>query len=276
MGTRALGDRPWLTGGGSTGNGRPGPDRLSQLDLRAELLRDRFHEVCAAPASAAEGIEELVGLVCETMGFEPPLITASADVASADVAVSDAGAERLAWLGRSIVEDLCLLRRGSTEWELEAGVLCFPSRWRLADKLGRPMREVHGPVDGYDPVLADRVTSLLDRLGEQIVIRRNWFVHPNSDLFQPERPADGDPFVPTANVLERLFVRCERQTLRALPVSGRIVFAITTQQCSLGRFVADNDRRSRFVRYLDQAPTNDITHRGLDPAQAAAALAAIS
>lgn len=256
MGTRSLGDRPWLTGERAT------------LGLRARLLDERFGEVCAAPESAAVAIEELVDLVGGIAELEPsPTGTGQAE---------SRAAAQLVGLGRSVVEDFCLLRRGEAEWEFEAGVLCFPSRWRLVDKLGLPLRSVHGPVDGYEPVLADRVTSLLDRLGDRIVLRRNWFVHPNPALFQPDRPPEGDPYVPASDVLDRLFVRSERQTLRTLPRTGRVVFAIATQQARLGALVESTDRRSRFVRYLREAPPAQVEHRGMPAEQAAAVLAAVA
>lgn len=253
MGTRSLGDRPWLTGD------------VAGLGLRAQLLEERFGEVVAAPESAADAIDELVAVVGSVAELEP----------IDDGLVRSTGGAQLARLGRSVVEDFCLLRRSEDEWVFEGGVLCFPSRWRLTDKLGLPLRSVHGPVDGYDPVLADRVTSLLDRLGHRIVIRRNWFVHPDPALFQPDRPPGGDPFVPSVDALERLFVRSERQTLRALPRSGRVVFTIAIQQVRLGTLVASTDRRHRFVDYLRLAPPEQVAHRGMTTEQASAVLTAL-
>lgn len=257
MGTRSLGDRPWLTG------------EVAGLELRARLLDERFGDVCAAPDSMRAAVDELTAMVGGVTALEP--IDVGGDADGAEPTTGD----RLARLGRSVVEDFCLLKRGDVEWVFEGGVLCFPSRWRLADKLGLPLRSVHGPVDGYDPVLADRVTSLLDRLGDRIVMRRNWFVHPNPALFQPGRPSGGDPFVPAADVVDRLFVRSERQTLRTLPRSRRVVFTIATQQARLGALIEDDARRTRFVRYLRQAPPEQVAHRGMDDEQAAAVLVAL-
>ena len=39
-----------------------------------------------------------------------------------------------------------------------AGVLCFPSRWRLMEKIGKPLSAVHGPVPLYADRLAGRWT----------------------------------------------------------------------------------------------------------------------
>lgn len=255
MGTRALGAEPWLI---IDGNQR------RELQLRSELIDQHRSDVIVGPASAAGAIDETIALV---------------EDAGSTVEGSDSGSalgpeESLARLGRSITEDVCVLRRGPVEWEFEAAVLCFPSRWRLTDRIGRPLREVHGPTTGFDPVLADRITSLLDRLGDRIVRRRNWFVHPDPTLFQPDRP-DNEPVVSADRVLSELHLRSERQTLRALPVSGRVIFTIKTQQCTLGDFVADNDRRQGFYHYVADAPTDQIEHRGISLEQREIVLTAL-
>ncbi len=51
--------------------------------------------------------------------------------------------------GRLVQEDLCLMRRDGAEWRLAAASLCFPSRWRLAEKLGKPLAGIHEPVALY-------------------------------------------------------------------------------------------------------------------------------
>lgn len=244
MGTRSLGDEPWLVV----------DDRNEvELALRTDLIEQRVSEVVAWADSAAGATDEVICLV-----------------EAAGIAVEPVG-QSLARLGRSITEDVVLLRRGDVEWEFEAGVVCFPSRWRLADKIGRPLREVHGPTPGYDTSSADRalaarVTSLMDRLNDHIVRRRNWFVHPDPALFQPDRPVD-EPVVGHDRVLSDLYFRSERQTLRALPASGRVLFTIKTQQCSFGEAVADRERRRRVWRYLTEAPVDQIIHRGISEEQ---------
>lgn len=131
----------------------------------------------------------------------------------------------------TVQEDLCLLLRHDDGWRLDAGVVCFPSMWRIADKLGLPLTAVHGPVPAYAEELAARVDRFLDRLRpERPVWRRNWLVHTSPELHQPEPPApEKDP----PDVPEGMWLRSERQTLRRLPGSGAILFTIRTQQAPL-------------------------------------------
>ncbi len=185
-------------------------------------------------------------------------------VASTGVGIAS-GSTPLERLGRSVQEDCCLLSRGTDEWLLDAAILCFPSRWRLADKLGRPLTDVHAPVPRYAPKLADRVTTLLDRLGDRTVLRRNWFIHPDPSLFQPLRPPGGDPVVPAADCGSKLFLRSERQTLRVLPSTGWIVFTIRIQQCPVGELAA---RRPADLRtFVTDGPTDLQCHKGMSPEQ---------
>ena len=61
--------------------------------------------------------------------------------------------------GRLVQEDLCLIEASPDGPRLTAAVLCFPSRWRLHEKLGRPLAEVHGKV----PFYGDRLARPVDR-----------------------------------------------------------------------------------------------------------------
>ena len=42
---------------------------------------------------------------------------------------------------------------------LQVAVLCAPSRWRLHEKMGRPLADIHQPV----PLYADRLAAPVDR-----------------------------------------------------------------------------------------------------------------
>jgi hypothetical protein len=169
--------------------------------------------------------------------------------------------------GRRVQEDLCLLRPDPQGWVLAAASLCFPSRWRLASKMGRPLPAVHAPVAGSRTELADRVDGMLERLEGQIVWRRNWFVHPDPALFQPDRPAGGDPVVAAERCFDSLHVRSERQTLRRLAGSGWVLFTIRVQHEPLSSLVARPGRREALARFLDTAPSELVDHRGISAAQ---------
>lgn len=235
MGTRALGDRPWLV---------RDDNAAGELALREQLLAERRDDVVATHGDGWRRPAEEVRSLVAAAGFAP------------DPGVDDP----LEAAARVVQEDLCLLRRRHDRWHLDAAVVCFPSRWRLADKIGRPLVEVHEPVDGYRADLDRRVETFFDRLGSRPVLRRNWFVHPDGALHQPDAPAV-DPIVPSESAMAELHLRSERQTLRALP-SGWVLFTIRIQHAPLGEVLV-GDRRHRFAAYVEEATPDDLAHRGM-------------
>jgi hypothetical protein len=217
MGTRALDEPAW-----------PAPDP-AELRYRAELLRDHHDVVAAARPGSEAAATEAAALV------------GTDDLESAAVRVA---------------EDLCVLVHRDGRWCLDAGVVCFPSMWRLADKLGRPMADVHGPVPAYADELADRVDRFLDRL-ERPAWRRNWFVHDSDELHLPDPPPPRDVDVPAG-----LWLRSERQTLRPLPRSGAILFTIRTQQVPLVAVAERPDVAARMAAAMAAWSPELVAYRG--------------
>lgn len=208
MGTRSLDESAWLL---------VDERRAGELAYKRQLLFTvpEVVSACLPGAEVDAACAELAALITSTTdhvldGDRPPLEAAAL----------------------AVQEDLCVLvRHDDGTWRLDAGVVCFPSMWRLPDKLGRPLTDVHGPVPAYADELASRVDRFLDRLRvDRPVWRRNWLIHESPELHLPEPP----PHSPDAPAVpEGLWLRSERQTLRRLPGSGAIVFTIRTQQVSL-------------------------------------------
>ncbi len=207
MATRGLDTAEWLVAD---------DDRDRDLVRKQVLLAERHDEVFAALDTEAVNAAsiEVLDLVLEATGA-PSVPT---DLHPLDAA------------GRLVQEDLCLmvLRDGSPH--LDAASLCFPSYWRLADKLGRPMTDVHGPVAHYADELGAKVDTFLQRLRpERPVWRRNWSIHDDPSYFLPD-PTPPQEVEPP----EGLYLRSERQTLRRLTTADVVLFTIRTQQVSLG------------------------------------------
>lgn len=128
--------------------------------------------------------------------------------------------------GGLVQEDLVIMRRDDTGWRLVAGHLCFPSSWRLHEKFGKALQEIHTPVPdfGHDTRNATIIERMFDNLRpEQPIIRWNWSLHADDALHHPHSIGQwrfGD------EKIDSLFFRLERQTLRKLPGSGDILFTI--------------------------------------------------
>ena len=114
MGTRALGDRPWLVADGH---------RDHELAIKNELLASRREQVLYTTEHSVEAATELARLV--------------------DASAAPAGMHPIERAARSVQEDLCLLQRLPTGWHLDASCLCAPTRWHLQEKVGQHIAVGH-------------------------------------------------------------------------------------------------------------------------------------
>jgi hypothetical protein len=211
------------------------PDFAAQMALREALLAGRREVVLGCPAEGRAPADELLahvagaapraaGFGCEGDLWHRP------DGAALRIDRADP----LASLGRMVAEDFCLLLpdAASGEYRLVAAVLCFPSRWLLSEKLGRPLTAIHDPVPDYDATLARRVNRVFETLREgRALWRVNWLVHATPELHLPLGLSD--KLVAEADPREGLYLRTERQTLTRLPETGAVAFGIKTSVCPL-------------------------------------------
>ena len=211
-------------------------DRHLAADLaeKCRLLETRPADVFAALAEAAAPAEELLEMLVDH------LLRHHTAVFSRDERHLLNGATGERWdlghlalhpvdlAGRLVQEDFCLLQPDGESYRLVAASLCSPARWRLADKIGRPLDAIHAPVPGYAEKLSRPVDRFFTVLApERPVWRLNWSIVDDPAPFQPVAvAAAADVTAETAG--ERLWLRVERQTLRRLPLTGAVVFTIRT------------------------------------------------
>lgn len=161
-----------------------------------------------------------------------------------------------------IQEDVCLLSPAPRA-QLAAGVVCFPSRWNIAEKVGLDASAIHAPVPGFTASLAQPTTHFLDRITpERSFWRLNWTIH-DSDLRFAPHPVPGRTDLTPEDVLSSTFLRIERQTLRRLPRSGFVAFTIRTYIDRLDGVVAAADRCERLRRTLTSMPDDAIAYKGM-------------
>lgn len=160
--------------------------------------------------------------------------------------------------GRLAQEDFLLLRDLQGAYRLVAGVLCFPSRWSLSEKMGRALDIIHRPVPHYADHLAPRVNRVFAALApERPVMRVNWLVTGTPVLRQVAREGEARP---PADPQAGFWLRTERQTLVRLPRTRAIVFGVKT---SLTAFPALTDaQRSGLHAALGQWSDAEVAYRG--------------
>lgn len=234
MGTRGLPPDAWLL---------PDADRDRDLRWKADIL-------AAHPADAFAALDS------------PVVDAASQEVLDLVVAATDASPDTtkhpLDAAGRLVQEDLCLLVERDGAPHLDAASLCFPSYWRLRDKLGRPLTAVHEPVAHYAEELAARVDRFLARLRpDRPVWRRNWSIHDDPTYWLPD-PTPPRPVDPPAG----LWLRSERQTLHRLSTPGTILFTIRTQQVPLAVLADRPDVAHRMAAAIAAWSPDLVAYKG--------------
>ena len=204
------------------------PDHDAQMARRREVLRDYPEIVIASGHEAEEPVLELLSMLKTHLGMDPEITHLE---------------EYCAWtaIAHLIPEDFCLLLPDpvSGEYKLVGAILCFPSRWLLSEKLGRPMTVIHDPVPDYDDALARRVNRVFEVIDEdRPMVRVNWLVHSDPELFLP-LGRETKLNLPRARPEGSLYLRTERQTLVRLPESQAVAFGIKTSVTPVERLTSE-------------------------------------
>lgn len=265
---------------------QPGPFRLSmglmQLDLKdwiepdenlavelrekGRLLSQQHAEVFAALPQAAAGSAEVLELLADHLPARfPELYTRNGDqfnnlATGQRWNIMQPTFHLLDLAGRLVQEDLCLMQKNAATqvYHLIAASLCFPTRWRLADKIGKRLNTIHAPIPGYEEQIASTMDKFFDRLKvDRPVWRLNWSLTDDPTLFQPTGPgrtgANAD--ITAENAGEKLWLRMERQTLRRLPRTEDILFTIRVHVKPLAQLATHPERAAQLagaVRALPQ------------------------
>ena len=186
-------------------------EREGRLAEKARLMAHSPALVFQALPGSEAAQEEALAMICAHLRIPCPAVEPSAAL--------DAAA-------RLVEEDLCLLETIDGSFRLTAASVASPSYWRLGDKMGQELLDIHDPVPALRERIGTRMRGFFHKLPSgRIFMRGNWFIHASEALFRLpgdlRPPLAGEPFA-----VERLYLRCERQTLRRLPKSGAVLFTI--------------------------------------------------
>lgn len=245
LGLRPLDAARWL---------ERGPQHEQTMAHKRTVLATSHDQVVATTSPGRPGSVETLELVVDWLReYEP------ADPVSPDESLHPVDAA-----GRLVADDVCVLYSDGSRWRLGAASVCAPSRWRLSEKIGRTVAEIHQPVPQYAGWYSDAVDASLDRLSAQRPLwRLNWSIVDDPALFQP-RPPQHRP-APATVELADLTVRVERQTLRRLPRTGAIVFTIRTDRAPLSDLAADPTTAEAFASTLRTCPADLAAYKGWTP-----------
>ncbi len=202
----------------------------AQMAERDRLIREVPGLVHALLPQGVPAAQDLYRRVLARLATETGYVVGADAVQRPDgVSIPLDPSQPLLTLGRLVQEDLCLLEAAGNEHVLTGAILCFPASWTLAQKIGRPLSDIHIPVPSYDAGISRRVQRMFDAIRpEQPLWRANALLYDDPTLFQPRREG-----VPRPRPVEKTYLRSERQCLLRLPETRAVVFTIHT--CVLRR-----------------------------------------
>jgi hypothetical protein len=228
----------------------------AELAEKRRLLARHPEAVLAGLPEAGPAARELLEMIVEHLDRHHP-------ERAVDVPAVAGALEPLRAAGLLVQEDLCLMAPGAAGYTLAAAFLAFPSRWRLHEKLGRPLRAIHAPVPGFADRLAAPAERLFDTLAaERPVWRANWSLHDDPSLFQPWG-REREPQLAAADAGLHLWLRVERQTLRRLPASGHVVFTIRTLVRPLAEVAAVPEVAAAMAARLREMPEAVLRYKAM-------------
>ncbi len=241
----------------------------SELQYRRELLSVKRDEVLQVRPGKDELCYEFYDLLKHhLLEYHPQIYRGEGGrfhVSTTGDSFSDprSGHEALIQIGQWVQEDFCIVSDdiGKT---LEAGLVCFPSRWSLKEKMGRGSDRIHADVPEFHDGLDRQTVSFLSHLKVEVPVERlNWTIHDSDHLYcSPLDPPRED--LTTKNVLKESYLRIERQTLRRMPQSGSILFSIRTHQARLEEVLTSDSRRQLFKSTIEKMPNGTAEYKRLD------------
>ncbi|CAG8958716.1 hypothetical protein HYFRA_00011559 [Hymenoscyphus fraxineus] len=127
---------------------------------------------------------------------------------------------------RLAMEDFNILMKSEEtgDHHLMASATLFPAGWKLQERIGTSMANLHKPVPEWKKNLGGSVNRYFDHLNTRTSMERtNLFIQTTPHLF-----VDAPEIPNPQTVPEDLWIRRERQTFRRLERSGAVLFTVRT------------------------------------------------
>ncbi|KAF2031917.1 hypothetical protein EK21DRAFT_99437 [Setomelanomma holmii] len=215
-------------------------------DLKARRIAERGEKCCRTAPEVFDAAVELLEELCGYLPERYPSLYGKTDVGmdnlvtgeSFDIVERPLKEDPMAMVGRLVQDDLAIMiEKEDGLYYLLAGSILLAGFWRLEDKFGMPLSEIHtsGDVPGFKEKLEKGMLNFFRRIQPQSpVLRNNYFIQVDDKLAWSESigPEDSEGigwFTAEKNkAIENHWFRSERQSLRRLPRSGGVVFTIRT------------------------------------------------
>ncbi|KAF2426184.1 hypothetical protein EJ08DRAFT_689215 [Tothia fuscella] len=215
-------------------------------DLKAKRIAERGEKCCRTAPEAFDGAVELLEELCDYLPQRYPSLYVKTDVGMDNIITNESfniterplKEDPMQMAARFTQDDLAIMfEKEDGQYYLLAGAILLAGFWRLEDKFGMPLSEIHtsGDVPHYKEKMEKGMMNFFRRLKpEAPMCRNNYFLQVDEDLAWSTSigSEDSDVFnwgtAEKNKMISHHHFRSERQSLRRLPRSGGVVFTIRT------------------------------------------------
>lgn len=225
---------------------------FAPTNANAETLAERQHWLETDPERYAALLPEgtaVLNAMCEYLAKWQRIFDAAVCSPVVLPAPSSGGLdwERCLAVGKALEPDFALLRRdASARMVLVGGCVCFPTNWRLSDKIGQPIRAIHDVVPGLTAGIGAPIDRFLARMKpDGCWARSNWGFARTCDRNQ--HPDRGLPKLTADAAADEVWLRIEEQALVPLAEVDGLLFGIRVRHIPLVE-ILPNAEASRRLR----------------------------
>lgn len=228
---------------------------------KTRRIAEREKKCCLTAPEAYDGALELLEELCDYLPQRYPTLYKRTPTGIHNLWNNQTislqkplAADPITLCGLLVQDDLAIMfEKADGQYYLLSGSILLAGFWRLIDKFGMPLSEIHtsGEVPGFKPKLEKGMMNFFRRIQpDKPVLRNNYFIQVDNNLaWSPsigsedsdhgddgeggdggkrQKQAHGWTTAEKNKAIEHHYLRTERQSLRRLPRSGGVVFTIRT------------------------------------------------
>ena len=213
---------------------------------KARRICERGEKCCKTAPEAYAGAVELLEEFCDYLPARYPSLYRRTKVGMDNlwsgerfnIVEKPLKEDPMQMASRMVQDDLAIMfEKPDGQYYLLAGAILLAGFWRLKDKFGMPLSEIHtsGDVPQFQGKLERGMMNFFRRVKpEDPVLRNNYFLQVDDDLAWSHSIGNEDSEAVAWSTAEKNkaikhhYFRSERQSLRRLPRSGGVVFTIRT------------------------------------------------
>lgn len=213
---------------------------------KAKRIAERGEKCCRTMPEAYPAAVELLEELTEYLPARYPTLYRRTDVGldnlwsgeKFNVVERPLKEDPIRMCARLVQDDLALMiEKPDGQYYLLSGAVLLAGFWRLEDKVGLPLAEIHttGDVPQYKEKLERGMMGFFRRLKcEDLYARNNYFIQVDDNLAwswsigSEDSPAISWDTAQKDRAVQHHMFRSERQSLRRLPKTGAVLFTIRT------------------------------------------------